>query len=147
MDPSKGAPELRFEPPGPGSWELDPVHFPRPVTRYLTETHPEPFRRGVQDFTRFYGMMIDGLEYKFVNGFVYRTVHPVAPEEIPVQFQRAEEVFQKKLWREQLRGLGRDRQAGLDQGAPGAAGSRSRRALRRGVDRLSDPLSSTTTPR
>ena len=103
MDPSKGAPELRFEPPGPGSWELDPVHFPRPVTRYLTETHPEPFRRGVQDFTRFYGMLIDGLEYKFVNGFVYRTVHPVAPEEIPVRFQRAEEVFQKKLWREQLK--------------------------------------------
>ena len=103
MDPSKGAPELRFEPPGPGSWELDPVHFPRPVTRYLTETHPEPFRRGVQDFTRFYGMMIDGLEYKFVDGFVYRTVHPVTPEEIPARFQRAEEVFQKKLWREQLR--------------------------------------------
>ena len=103
MDPSKGAPELRFEPPGPGSWELDPVHFPRPVTRYLTETHPEPFRRGVQDFTRFYGMLIDGLEYRFVNGFVYRTVRPVAPEEIPVRFQRAEEVFQKKLWREQLK--------------------------------------------
>ena len=103
MDPSKGAAEFRFEPPGPGSWELDPVHFPRPVTRYLTETHPEPFRRGVQDFTRFYGMLIDGLEYKSVNGFLYRTVHPAAPEEIPARFRRAEEVFQKKLWREQLR--------------------------------------------
>jgi hypothetical protein len=35
---------LRFEPPGPGSWELDPVHFPRPVTRYWTEIHPEALR-------------------------------------------------------------------------------------------------------
>jgi len=25
--------ELRFEPPGPGPWNNDPVHFPRPVTR------------------------------------------------------------------------------------------------------------------
>jgi len=25
--------QLHFEAPGPGSWELDAVHFPRPVTR------------------------------------------------------------------------------------------------------------------
>jgi rifampicin phosphotransferase len=103
MDPSKEAPELRFEPPGPGSWELDPVHFPRPATRYYMETQPEPFQRGFRDFTRFYGMLIDGLAYGYVNGFVYRTVRPVAPEEIPTRFKRAEEVFQKKLWREQLK--------------------------------------------
>jgi pyruvate,water dikinase len=73
------------------------------VTRYLSETHPEPFLRGVQNFARFYGMLIDGLEYRVVNGFVYKTVRPVAPEEIPARFQRAEAVFQKKLWREQLK--------------------------------------------
>ena len=102
MSATGNANPLHFEPPGPGSWELDPVHFPRPVTRYLTETHPEAFRRGVRDFTSFYGMLIDGLEYRFVNGFVYKTVHPVAPDQIPQRFQRAEEVFEKKLWREQL---------------------------------------------
>ncbi|HEY3720744.1 MAG TPA: PEP-utilizing enzyme [Roseiarcus sp.] len=93
---------LRFEPPGPGSWELDAVHIPRPVTRYFTETHPDAFRSGVQDFARFYGMLIDGLEYRVVNGFFYKTVHPAAPGEIPGRFQRAEEVFRGKLWREQL---------------------------------------------
>jgi rifampicin phosphotransferase len=102
MSATGNANPLHFEPPGPGSWELDPVHFPRPVTRYLTETHPEAFRRGVQDFTSFYGMLIDGLEYRSVNGFPYKTVHPVAPDQIPQRFQRAEEVFEKKLWREQL---------------------------------------------
>lgn len=95
--------ELKFEPPGPGSWELDPVHFPRPVTRYYAETAAEPFRRGVQDFARFYGMLIDGLEYRYVNGFPYKTVHPVAPSELPARIGRAAEVLEKKLWREQLK--------------------------------------------
>src|SRR6516165_1728501 len=102
MDPSKEALELGFAPPGPGSWELDPVHFPRPVTRYFMETHPEPFQLGFRDFTRFYGMLIDGLACGYVNSFVYRTVRSVAKEEIPTRFKRAEEVFQRKLWREQL---------------------------------------------
>jgi phosphohistidine swiveling domain-containing protein len=97
------ASELRFEPPGPGSWEIDAVHLPRPSTRYYTQVHPEAFKRGVQDFTRFYGMLIDGLEYRYVNGFAYKTVSPVAPQEIPARLQRAQEVFENKLWREQLR--------------------------------------------
>ena len=71
MNRTEKVSELRFEPPGPGSWELDPVHWPRPLTRYYTEVHPEAFRRGVQDFARFYGMLIDTLEYQYVNGFAY----------------------------------------------------------------------------
>jgi pyruvate,water dikinase len=97
------ATELPFEPPGPGSWELDAVHFPRPVTRYYAEMHPEPFARGFREFTAYYGMLIDGLQYEYVNGFAYRVVRPVADEEVPARFQRAEEVFEKKLWRDQLR--------------------------------------------
>jgi rifampicin phosphotransferase len=93
----------RFEPPGPGSWSLDPVHFPRPVTRYWAETHPEAFRDGVRDFTRYYGMLFDCLEPAYVNGFAYTSMRPVADDEIPQRFQRAEEVFAGKLWRNQLR--------------------------------------------
>jgi pyruvate,water dikinase len=95
--------ELRFDPPGPGTWELDPVHFPRPVTRYWTEIHPEPFRRGFSEFTRYYGILLDHLDYRYVNGFPYKSAVPVAEEEVPQRFQRAEEVFERKLWREQLR--------------------------------------------
>ena len=73
MAGSETTAELRFEPPGPGSWALDPVHFPRPVTRYLAETHPAAFQRGTSDFARFYGMLIDGLEIGYVNGFAYNT--------------------------------------------------------------------------
>ena len=95
--------DLHFEPPGPGPWHLDAVHFPRPVTRYFVETHPEPFRRGFSDFTRFYGMPVEGMQYGYVNGFAYSTMRPLAEDEIPARLQRAEEVFEKKLWREQLR--------------------------------------------
>jgi len=95
--------ELRFEPPGPGPWGRDAVHFPRPVTRYWSEMHPEPFHRGTNDFARYYGMLIDGLRTAYVNGFAFNQPVPAPEAEVPERFQRAEETFAKKLWREQLR--------------------------------------------
>lgn len=97
------ATELTFEPPGPGSWELDAVHFPRPVTRYWAEMHPEPFTRGVREFTRYYGLLLGALDYHYVNGFAYIQRSPIADEEFPERAQRATEVFAGKLWRDQLR--------------------------------------------
>ncbi len=102
MDSATAGP-LQLEAPGPGSWDIDAVHFPRPVTRYWTEMHPEPFMRGFRELTRFYGMLIDTIQYAYIEGFVYKTILPAPPSEIPERFQRAEEVFAGKLWREQLR--------------------------------------------
>jgi pyruvate,water dikinase len=82
---------------------MDPVHFPRPVTRYWEEMHPEPFARGVAEFSRYYGLLLGGMQMAYVNGFAYRAVTPVSEDEIPERFQRADEVLAKKLWREQLR--------------------------------------------
>jgi phosphohistidine swiveling domain-containing protein len=94
--------DLRFDAPGPGSWTLDAVHFPRPATLYWQEVHPEPFVRGFSEFTRFYGMLLGTLDYQYVNGFVYSSMLPPPEDQIPERFQRAEEVLEKKLWREQL---------------------------------------------
>ena len=99
----QGTTALQFEPPGPGSWHLDPVHFPRPVTRYWAEMHPEPFRRGTHEFMAFYGTPLDGMETQYVNGFAYTSMRPAPDEEIPQRFARAEEVWERKVWREQLR--------------------------------------------
>src|SRR5262245_27531703 len=96
------ATELRFEAPGPGFWEFDPVHFPRPATRYWIEVHPEPIKRATSEFARSYGMLIGALEYAYVNGFAYRAVRPAPDDKVPERFQRAEEVFQQKYWREQV---------------------------------------------
>ena len=103
MTNSATANELHFEPPGPGPWLQDPVHFPRPMTRYWQETHPPAFRKGTNDFARFYGLLIDGLQMGYVNAIAYRQVVPAPEGEIPERFKRAEQVFAQKLWREQLR--------------------------------------------
>jgi pyruvate,water dikinase len=95
--------DLSFEPPGPGSWELDAVHFPRPMTRYWSETHPGAFTRGFSEFARYYGMLIETLDMRYVGGFAYKSARPVAEEAIPERFRRADEVFERKLWRDQLR--------------------------------------------
>jgi pyruvate,water dikinase len=65
--------------------------------------HPEPFLRGTSEFTRYYGMLLGGLQYEYVNGFAYLQIVPPPEAEVPERFQRAQEVFDQKLWRDQLR--------------------------------------------
>jgi pyruvate,water dikinase len=57
----------------------------------------------VAEFTRYYGMLLGSMQMAYVNSFGYRSVIPVSEDDIPERFQRAEEVFERKLWREQLR--------------------------------------------
>ena len=94
---------LQLSPPGPGFWELDPVHFPRPATRYWTEVHPAPFKKGTTEFARGYGLLIDGLQMSYVEGFGYKTVTLAPQSDIPNRFERAAKVLESKYWREQLR--------------------------------------------
>src|SRR5262249_26522311 len=72
------------------------------MMRYFQETHPAAFKQGTNDFARFYGMTIDGLQIGYVNGFGYNQVLPAPEAELPERFERAEQVFARKLWREQL---------------------------------------------
>ncbi len=90
-----------FEPPGPGPWDLDALHFPRPVTAYWAEMHPGPFSLGYGDMMAFYGAPIQTRVTTYVNGFSYGQTQPVPPESFPDRVQRAAEVFAGKLWREQ----------------------------------------------
>jgi rifampicin phosphotransferase len=103
MTAEETASDRGFEAPREGSWQRDRVHFPRPVTRYFAQIHPEAFKRGFQEMTRYYGILLDRLEYAYVNGFAYSSARPVADDEVPARFQRAEEVLERKLWREQVR--------------------------------------------
>jgi hypothetical protein len=94
-------PELRIS--RPGSWERDATHCPRPITRFFTETQPEPFICGFSEALRRYGILLDHLEYEFPEGFAYNTKIPVADEEVPERFAAAAQAFERKLWREDLR--------------------------------------------
>ncbi len=91
-----------FEAPGPGSWALDRAHFPRPLTRYFQTTHAPAYHRGSQEFARFYGLLIDGLQIAYVTGFAYRQLMPVPESELPARLARAAQVFKRRPWREQL---------------------------------------------
>ena len=95
--------QAQFDPPGPGTWAQDPVHFPRPATRYWAEMHPEPFRRGVAEFTAYYGMLLETIQMAYVNGIAYSQPVIVGDDQVPVRFQRADEVWEGKVWRDQLR--------------------------------------------
>jgi phosphohistidine swiveling domain-containing protein len=98
--------ELEFEPPGPGSWEPDLSHWPRPVARFMTEpaaTFQDPFARGFIESLRRYGTAILYPEHRFVHGIAYMCVRPAPQEELPQRFENAERTFETKLWRQDLR--------------------------------------------
>jgi pyruvate,water dikinase len=99
MTASASPAELHFDPPGPGPWNLDPVHFPRPVTNYWVEMHPEPFARGFRELAAYYGLLFKGMEFQYVNGFAYSTMRPLDEQEIPGRIARTQEVVEGKLWR------------------------------------------------
>src|SRR4051812_19172180 len=97
MTASATSTKLPLEPPGPGSWEQDPVHFPRPMTRYFQETHPPAFEKGTSEFARLYGMLTGGLRMRYVEGFGYRQVLPAPEAEIPERLQRTEQVLARQI--------------------------------------------------
>ncbi len=94
--------QLTFDPPGPGSWVLDSVHVPRPFSRFQAEIHPPSLAEGFRESARRYGLLFDTLDWRIVNGFAYFAVPPAPEAEVPVRFQAAEEVFERKLWREDM---------------------------------------------
>ena len=96
-------PGLEFVAPGPGTWTTDPVHSPRPHTRYKQELDPEPFVRGFRETMARYGALIGAMQPGSVHGFGYNTRLPVGPDELPERFARAAEAFERKLWRDDLR--------------------------------------------
>src|SRR5215203_5298541 len=118
---------IEFKAPGPGSWELEQTHFGKPATRYasaiISDPLSDPFSRGFGEGTKRYGLLLDTLRMRFVNDFAYSKFVPVgAPDnavgppprpifmiltrlhpEIRRRTAAAPEVFEKKLWREDLR--------------------------------------------
>jgi len=73
------------------------------LTRYFQETHPPAFKKGTHDFAVFYGLLLDGIQSGYVNGFEYNQILSAPESVMPERFKRAEQAVTQKLWREQLR--------------------------------------------
>lgn len=94
--------QLTFDPPGPGTWLLDGVHVPRPWSRFQAEIHPPNVAEGFRETARRYGLLVDTLDWRIVNGFAYFAVPPAPEAEVPARFEAAKEAFERKLWREDM---------------------------------------------
>ncbi|MDU8913821.1 PEP-utilizing enzyme [Aestuariicoccus sp. MJ-SS9] len=102
MNTSASPTPVEFAAPGPGSWSIDTAHFPRPVSHFQAEIHPQGITEGFTDCAPRYGLLIDTLDFRFINGFGYSTVVPAPETEIPARFKAAEAVFRDKIWRDDL---------------------------------------------
>ena len=94
-----------YEAPGPGTWEQDPAHCPRPMTPYMFEVISEPFMRGFREGSARYGLLFSHLEPAVVNGFMYYKDCGVDPDdgaEIGRRFEAAGKALESKLWRQDL---------------------------------------------
>lgn len=92
-------------PPGQGFWILDAIHFPRPVTPYLSETRPKPFLDGCKHSLSRYGSHLERVEQRFSGGFAYLQIEPLASHspELRRRIERCPAVLEEKLWRKDLK--------------------------------------------
>ncbi len=94
---------MEFRAPDASSWELDPVHYPRPVTRFHAELYPAPFARGFAVGLERHGLLLRTREFAFINGFAYLTSRMVSPEEIPTRLGVVSKIWEERPWREDVR--------------------------------------------
>lgn len=111
----------RSAPPGPGTWELDSTHFPRPAAPVTQAIFQRYFPAGMARATARYGLVLDCLTYAPVNGWLYKQVRIVGaspgaaiPPKLVLQaltrlhpeYRRrqkaARHAFTQRLWREDI---------------------------------------------
>ena len=94
-----------YEAPGPGTWEQDSTHCPRPLTPYLFDLFKKSFVQGFKEGSARYGLLFSHLEPALVNGFMYyrdSVVDPDDSEEVGRRFESARHGLESKIWREDL---------------------------------------------
>ncbi|MFO1149782.1 MAG: PEP-utilizing enzyme [Alsobacter sp.] len=93
---------LAFPTPGPGTWLLDAVHMPRPFTRFQAAVHPPNLAVGCRESFRRYGLLVDTLDYRMINGLGFFAPVPAPDHDVPARFANAADAVARKLWREDL---------------------------------------------
>jgi rifampicin phosphotransferase len=67
---------LEFVPPGPGSWELETVHFNRPVSYYGGAMFFDALMEGMRQSNDHYGAPLEYLDFQIVNRLIYLQPRP-----------------------------------------------------------------------
>jgi pyruvate,water dikinase len=71
VDVAAGASRL-WAAPGPGPWEAETAHFPKPIARFARETFVANFQAGFAESTARYGLLLSHFEIGIVNDFWYQ---------------------------------------------------------------------------
>lgn len=115
--------EVLWEPPGPGTWELDSSHMTRPGGRYFDDLYVDAYAAGFARGFAQVGVPVRTLEMRSVHGWQYYSVRPLGgpPEpkgpppkllmtvlfsvvpELRRRKQRASTLFVERPWRDLLR--------------------------------------------
>ena len=69
-------PEVTWEPPGPGHWELDLSHCLGSMTPIMQDIQGTGATNGMRELFALYGMPADTLDARFVNGYFYTRIRP-----------------------------------------------------------------------
>jgi rifampicin phosphotransferase len=115
--------QISWTAPGPGPWEIEGAHFPRPIPYFGRDTFRSSFTKGFAAGTARYGLLLSHFEAEFVNGFWYQQpaafgapkgakgpppnailwlltrLHPATRARIKV----CEDAFANKIWRDDLK--------------------------------------------
>ncbi|MEO9221054.1 MAG: PEP-utilizing enzyme [Mycobacteriaceae bacterium] len=91
-----------FAAPGPGSWVIDAVHNPRPVSTFQAEIYPPNLAAGLRSGARRYGLELDTVDLQLVNGFGYVQVQPAPIAQLSERGAAAAAAFDGKLWRDDV---------------------------------------------
>lgn len=94
--------QLEFVAPGPGSWRLDTIHVPKPVTRCAQEVVPPAIGAGFAQTLERYGLPLKEFLGASVNGFSYGQMVPIDPAEFEARATMAAEALATKRWRADL---------------------------------------------
>lgn len=81
---------LSFLPPGEGCWTFDPVHFPRPVSRWLGENYSFDY---ASHHSRRTGCLVKSIALRTVHSFVYTQPVFLPPSEV---LERAAQAYWSK---------------------------------------------------
>ena len=82
LDHRHALPELVFEPPAPGRWELETAHHGlRPLSPFLRHAYQRAFEGGIVEPLERYGLPLTTIEARFVHGCLY--MRPLAIGEQP----------------------------------------------------------------
>jgi rifampicin phosphotransferase len=98
-----------FTAPGPGSWELESTHHQRPIARFGAAPEiMDAFAAGMAEGAARYGLMLDHMQPRVVNGFVYHQVVPfgadgtASPEQMQARVMTSVRAFEDRQWRADL---------------------------------------------